>query len=503
MAGKQVVIIGAGISGLKTASELYKKGFDSCVVIEARDRVGGRLHTVPGYKNNKYDVGASWHHDTLVNGLFLEELSMPKEQRASFVFDDDALVVIDQEKGRIDQDPDMTLEVLMEELLKYNQLQYFEDLDVKDVNFFETIVKYLYERRDLLTDDQIRYIPQLARYMESWHGIDWKSLSSKCLEIAHQGRNAFVLNYDTIVERIASSFPKGWLKLGTEVISVNTEGKKVVVSTSSGEVYESDYVVITIPQSVLAHSLSPTPRKGRIEFTPPLASNIQDAFQRTHYGALGKVIFEFDKCCWSKDRSRAITMAKSNPEIARKVRDAQELNQLVEKLNSDTKYNFKNGESWDFPLFFVNLAKHTDNPSLILLMADPLTTYIESLPEKEKVYDFFKPVVKEVLKAFDCFEPVVTDFEDKLDETSEGPVLKNVLTTKWTQDPYALGAYSACSPGDDPMDLILALAGSETSKVRFAGEHTIMDGAGCVYGAWNSGVREASFIAEKMGKVRS
>jgi monoamine oxidase len=43
--GKRVVILGAGIAGLVSAYELGKAGYD-CVVLEARDRVGGRNWTV-------------------------------------------------------------------------------------------------------------------------------------------------------------------------------------------------------------------------------------------------------------------------------------------------------------------------------------------------------------------------------------------------------------------------------------------------------------------------
>ena len=40
-----VAIIGAGVSGLAAASELHQRGLD-IAVLEARDRVGGRIHTV-------------------------------------------------------------------------------------------------------------------------------------------------------------------------------------------------------------------------------------------------------------------------------------------------------------------------------------------------------------------------------------------------------------------------------------------------------------------------
>ena len=50
-----VAIIGAGASGLRLATQLARAGVD-CVVLEARDRIGGRLLTVePGV-----DLGATW-----------------------------------------------------------------------------------------------------------------------------------------------------------------------------------------------------------------------------------------------------------------------------------------------------------------------------------------------------------------------------------------------------------------------------------------------------------
>src|SRR5262245_50256957 len=45
--GKRIVILGAGMAGLVTAYELGKGGYD-CVVLEAKDRVGGRNWTVRG-----------------------------------------------------------------------------------------------------------------------------------------------------------------------------------------------------------------------------------------------------------------------------------------------------------------------------------------------------------------------------------------------------------------------------------------------------------------------
>jgi monoamine oxidase len=51
--------VGAGLSGLCAASELAKRGV-SCVVIEARDRVGGRMVRQPVIEDGWIDLGGQW-----------------------------------------------------------------------------------------------------------------------------------------------------------------------------------------------------------------------------------------------------------------------------------------------------------------------------------------------------------------------------------------------------------------------------------------------------------
>jgi monoamine oxidase len=51
-----VIIVGAGISGLVCSNSLIKQGASKTVVLEARNRVGGRLLSFDG----GIDLGASW-----------------------------------------------------------------------------------------------------------------------------------------------------------------------------------------------------------------------------------------------------------------------------------------------------------------------------------------------------------------------------------------------------------------------------------------------------------
>lgn len=59
-----VVIIGAGLAGLAAAEEVIRAGL-SCVVLEARDRVGGKTWSQPLTKGDGIiDLGAAWINDT-------------------------------------------------------------------------------------------------------------------------------------------------------------------------------------------------------------------------------------------------------------------------------------------------------------------------------------------------------------------------------------------------------------------------------------------------------
>lgn len=59
-----VVIIGAGLAGLAAADEVHRAGL-SCVVLEARDRVGGKTWSEPlAQGHGVIDLGAAWINDS-------------------------------------------------------------------------------------------------------------------------------------------------------------------------------------------------------------------------------------------------------------------------------------------------------------------------------------------------------------------------------------------------------------------------------------------------------
>lgn len=59
MQNVRVVVVGAGISGISAASKLIENGFRNVTILEAENRIGGRVCTVP-FASNVLDLGAQW-----------------------------------------------------------------------------------------------------------------------------------------------------------------------------------------------------------------------------------------------------------------------------------------------------------------------------------------------------------------------------------------------------------------------------------------------------------
>lgn len=49
----KIVIIGGGVAGVAAATSLLDRGFEDVTIIEAEDRLGGRIYTVPFGKFNQ------------------------------------------------------------------------------------------------------------------------------------------------------------------------------------------------------------------------------------------------------------------------------------------------------------------------------------------------------------------------------------------------------------------------------------------------------------------
>ncbi|KAK6463392.1 corticosteroid binding protein [Scheffersomyces coipomensis] len=473
MVHKKVIIIGGGISGVKATLDLYNGGVQDTLILEARDRLGGRLLSIDSTNNQsggdvKYDLGASWFHDSLNNPLFDKALA---KGNVSYYYDDGKSIFFSPEDKYIEH---WKYDAVMEEILTYISLTYQNDPFKPDISLKEICNEYVSLYKSRLTNDQIKYGVSVVRmWAELWHGEDWEKLSAKYTfdGLDHQGRNVFVKNgYRTVFNNELLELPESYrnnnIKLNTQVSSINYTNKKLItIITSDKQEFTCDYLIVTIPQSLLL--INDPKDQQYIDWKPILPPHISDILPSVHYGSLGKVVFEFDTIFWPKDVDRFYALTDHQP-------------------NHGSNY-----KPWDFPSIFVNYAAMAQTPSLVALIQAPLAAYIENLDTD--------PTTKSQI-IWDLFKPLIESFSI----ISNIPAPTNIYHTPWTNDKYARGAYGTVKIGSgDPERVTAAFIEGIENRIKFAGAETIDGSAnGCAHGGWFSGQREAKFILDRISSEK-
>lgn len=456
MLSPQVIIIGAGMAGIKTAIDLYNGGVTDILILEARDRLGGRLVSIPSARNPRvsYDLGALWFHDALVNPLFAKARALGNVRT---FFDDGKRVTVSEDSLSILER--LTEDVVLE-MRTFAAVLYSENPSLPDMSVKQLCELYVLQQKELLSDEQIKYAPQVLRmWDEMWGGVSWDQVSVKLAYLAedesHLGRNAFVLSgYVTVFENelreLPDTFRSERIKLNTTVDFIDySNPRNVSVKTTNGETFKCDYLVVTVPFNVLS-----SPVRSLL-WQPALPPTFSKLFSEDIRGSLGKVVLEFERCFWPKDVHRFFCLASEDDPRGPP-------------------------RPWKHPALMVNYYAMARLPSLVILTQDPLSSQLEEMTNDE-IWQIFKPMVLKIASL-----------------QVENPF--NIHITRWNKDPLAQGSYTMPKVGGrSTSDACQLLCSGLSDRVRFAGAETQAGSAnGCAHGAWYSGRREAAYILEQI-----
>ncbi|KAK4939940.1 carbohydrate-binding module 1 protein [Elasticomyces elasticus] len=449
---KKVIVIGAGIAGLRAASVLRAHGIQ-VVVLEARpDRIGGRIYTSRKPGHGPRDIGAAWMHETANNKL----VRLIGQLKIEHYYDDGTPLYFTRD-GRLGSQ--FKAKKVADEFADFCEWYYEENPDAEDKNVLEFINEWL-STHPLVTEDERLWAPQAAREVEAWIGTSLEVASSKHLNYFATERNLYMKGgYDTIVNWAATNLrDPGTIRLGHKVTKLDwTDDDKrscvVHVSTDDGKssTFVADAVICTLPLGVLKHNL--------VEFSPPISKPLTMGLDKLSFGALGKIFVEFETVFWPKDNDQFIYYPEPNEHFDE---------------NSIFSYMTVTSNNWIM----------SGTKELSVQIVEPLTQRIEAMKSDDEIYTFFEPL----------FKLYRTEPYKKL------PPVVNLETTHWTQDPFAgFGTYTADKTGDDPEAWFNAMDNNKASKLQFAGEHCAQTGNGCVHGAFATGETAAVNLLAHFG----
>jgi monoamine oxidase len=431
---RRVVVVGAGFAGLSAADSLVAAGCD-VVVLEARNRVGGRVFTRHnGFAAGQYGEGGAEfvapNHTTLLAlaarfGLDLLEARPTVSLEASLLDTSGRVSTFahwDQvAKGRISNDLDRWSQ-------ECSALTHRLDPDdpaasAVAAGFDEHTATDLMSRLELhpvarlIIGRRLRTEMMVSPDEISLAHIAWMELLDHESGDWHHAYRIAGGN-DQIAARLAAELGDR-VRLSTPVSSVLVHDDEVVVA-GGGQSFVGDAVVMAVPLPVL----------GRILIEPMLPTDLNAA-----YGIGGKVSVQFDRRAWL---------------------DAGHDGSVL----SDRAY----GEFWE-----TTQGHPAPEGVLTALLSSHDSAAILSFP------DAADRVARDMTRVF----PDLVGFAGAR------------VVTDWTNDQYSLGTYAAFAPGE--LTRVLPLLRADYGRLVLAGEHCDRH-AGFMEGALRSGLTAAQRV---------
>ena len=276
-----MIVVGAGVAGLTTADAARCAGAD-VIVLEARDRLGGRTCTVP-LGSGWVDVGGAWVHHPFGNPLAEALVAARIRTRNDGAFHSRMAVWSD---GWVDAPLATALSAAAE--ADWDPAQALAALPDSD-RYVDGVEWFLADRE---LDGRAR---DLARFGLLWivgamvigGPPDRISLAGAAEYAAGSGGNLVPEGgYRKLVEALSAGLD---VRLGTPVATIEHGGSGVLIH-SEREIFEADRVVVTVPLGVL--------QAGALEFDPPLGDDHDSAVHRLAMATIEKVVLRFSERFW-------------------------------------------------------------------------------------------------------------------------------------------------------------------------------------------------------------
>ncbi len=262
-----VIIIGAGVSGLTAGHELAKQGVTNVLLLEAQDYVGGRVRTTNTY-GLPIEIGAEFvHGSTVATWDYIHKRNLPTQN----VAEDPKLIGRD---GQVITGADHQAYLDLHERVAANG---------KPGVSVATVVQ---QQRHNAPQDVVDLVNDSIGDYEAGDSntLDSGAYSAMCQAAKAAGQNHVLPNgYQQLIDFLAKGLHIRTLAVVTHVDY--SDKSKVKVTLQTGEQLVAKQVVITVSLGVLKHD--------DIAFAPALPHDKQQVIARLGMGNVLKYLLQF------------------------------------------------------------------------------------------------------------------------------------------------------------------------------------------------------------------
>lgn len=273
---KDVVVIGAGVAGVTAARELRRAGFSACVV-EGRERLGGRVHSIRDFCERPVEAGAEFVHGSGA-ATWPELRAHGLEARPCHLVRHTMLSV----GGRARWIPWLLMDPrLWPSFTIFPALSRFRAPDASAREFVERR-RYRGRARILAETTLCAHLPGDAEE------ISVQGLVEDGVLVLESGLNHRVLDgYDSLPRLIARDLD---VRLGFRVAAVHWLADSVRVRSTDGREIAARSAICTLPVGVL--------KSGSVSFLPALPEAKRAALEHIVMGPVLKVLLRFAERFW-------------------------------------------------------------------------------------------------------------------------------------------------------------------------------------------------------------